>query len=63
MLFIFLIYLFLIYFLFGVLHPRSSPGSAGCLKKATETPNAGHPILCTCFCFYKDLLLCKRPCF
>jgi hypothetical protein len=22
----------------------ASPGSAGCFKKATETPNAGHPI-------------------
>jgi hypothetical protein len=23
----------------------ASPGSTGCLKKATQTPNAGHPIL------------------
>jgi hypothetical protein len=22
----------------------ASPGSAGCFKKATQTPNAGHPI-------------------
>jgi hypothetical protein len=31
------LYFFEIFFVWGAL-----PGSAGCLKKATETPNAGH---------------------
>jgi hypothetical protein len=32
-------YYFELFFVWGAL-----PGSAGCFKKATETPNAGHPI-------------------
>jgi hypothetical protein len=38
MIFIFKIFLRFI-FVYG-----ASPGSAGCFKKVTETPNAGHPI-------------------
>jgi hypothetical protein len=29
----------------------ASPGSAGCFKKATQTPSAGHPISRVIYCF------------
>jgi hypothetical protein len=43
--FYFFEFLFEFFFVWG-----ASPGSAGCFKKATETPNAGHPICANLYC-------------
>jgi hypothetical protein len=40
---------FVIFYLCFLFVWGASPGSAGCFKKATQTPNAGHPIFISLF--------------